>query len=283
MQADVLGSYRGIPYGYGSGVRICNPRTRIRIPYTNIASLPVYARISYTCPYMTGHVHPISSAISRINAIFNDLGFEFAEGPLIESEYYCFDALNFKRDHPARDMQDTFFIKGKEEAVLRTHTSTVQIRYMESHEPPIRIIAPGRVFRAEATDATHESQFFQFEGLYVDKGASLAHLKGVLEHFFSKFYERDITVRFRPGFFPFVEPGVEVDMLFKKKDGTEKWVEIMGAGMVHPNVLRNCDIDPDVYSGFAFGVGLERLIAIAAEVDDVRHFHTGDLRFVHQF
>jgi phenylalanyl-tRNA synthetase alpha chain len=232
---------------------------------------------------MTGHVHPISSAISRINAIFNDLGFEFAEGPLIESEYYCFDALNFKRDHPARDMQDTFFIKGKEEAVLRTHTSTVQIRYMESHEPPIRIIAPGRVFRAEATDATHESQFFQFEGLYVDKGASLAHLKGVLEHFFSKFYERDITVRFRPGFFPFVEPGVEVDMLFKKKDGTEKWVEIMGAGMVHPNVLRNCDIDPDVYSGFAFGVGLERLIAIAAEVDDVRHFHTGDLRFVHQF
>jgi phenylalanyl-tRNA synthetase alpha chain len=180
-------------------------------------------------------------------------------------------------------MQDTFWIQGREEAVLRTHTSPVQIRYMEKHEPPIRIIVPGRVFRAEATDATHEAQFYQFEGLYVDQGVSLAHLKGVLEHFFSKFYERDITVRFRPGFFPFTEPSVEVDMLFRKKDGTEKWVEIMGAGMVHPQVLKNCGIDPSVYSGFAFGVGLERLIAIAAEVDDVRHFHTGDLRFVQQF
>lgn len=230
-----------------------------------------------------GHVHPISSAISRINAIFYDLGFTFAEGPLIESEYYNFDALNVPRDHPARDMQDTFWIQGRAEAVLRTHTSPVQIRYMETHTPPIRIIVPGRVFRAEATDATHEAQFFQFEGLYVDKGVSLAHLKGVLEHFFSAFYERDITVRFRPGFFPFVEPGVEVDMLFRKKDGTERWVEIMGAGMVHPHVLANCGIDPKEFSGFAFGVGLERLIAIAAEVDDVRHFHTGDLRFVQQF
>jgi phenylalanyl-tRNA synthetase alpha chain len=230
-----------------------------------------------------GHVHPLSSAISRINAIFSELGFTFADGPLIESEYYNFDALNVPRDHPARDMQDTFWIQGREEAVLRTHTSPVQIRYMEQHAPPIRIIAPGRVFRAEATDATHEAQFYQFEGLYVDRGVSLAHLKGVLEHFFSKFYERDITVRFRPGYFPFVEPGVEVDMLFRKKDGSEKWVEIMGAGMVHPQVLKNCGIDPTKYSGFAFGVGLERLIAIAAEVDDVRHFHTGDLRFVHQF
>jgi phenylalanyl-tRNA synthetase alpha chain len=232
---------------------------------------------------MEGHLHPISRAISRINAIFNDLGFEFAEGPLIESEYYNFDALNVPRDHPARDMQDTFWIKDRKEAVLRTHTSPVQIRYMEKHKPPVRIIVPGRAFRAEATDATHEAQFFQFEGLYVDRGVSLAHLKGVLEHFFTTFYEREITVRFRPGYFPFVEPGVEVDMLFKKKDGTEKWVEIMGAGMVHPTVLTNCGIDPTEYSGFAFGVGLERLIAIAADVDDIRHFHTGDLRFVHQF
>ncbi len=230
-----------------------------------------------------GHMHPISSAISRIVHIFYELGFTYAEGPIVESEHYNFDMLNVPREHPARDMQDTFWVAGKEETVLRTHTSPVQIRYMESHKPPIRIIAPGRVYRAEATDVTHEAQFFQCEGLYVDKGVSLAHLKGVLEYFFTKFYERDITVRFRPGYFPFVEPGVEVDMLFKKKDGTEKWVEIMGAGMVHPDVLRGVGIDPQEYSGFAFGVGLERLIAIATEVDDVRLFHTGDLRFVQQF
>ncbi len=232
---------------------------------------------------MEGHVHPISSAISRINAIFYELGYEFAEGPLMESEYYNFDALNVPRNHPARDMQDTFFIKGRPETVLRTHTSPVQVRYMEKHQPPIRIIAPGRVFRNEATDATHEAQFFQFEGLCVDTDVSLADLKGTLEYFFSKFYERDITIRFRPGYFPFVEPGVEVDMLFKKRDGTEKWIEVMGAGMVHPNVLRAGGIDPERYAGFAFGVGLERLIMLAADVDDVRYFHTGDLRFVHQF
>jgi len=232
---------------------------------------------------MSGHVHPLSSAISRINKIFYDLGFEFAEGPLIESEHYNFDALNVPREHPARDMQDTFWVKGIEEAVLRTHTSPVQVRYMEKHKPPIRIIAPGRVFRNEATDATHEAAFFQFEGLYVDTQVSLAQLKGVLEYFFTKFYERDITVRFRPGYFPFVEPGVEVDMLFKKKDGTKKWIEVMGAGMVHPNVLRAGGLDPDEYTGFAFGVGLERLIMLAAGVDDVRLFHQGDLRFVNQF
>lgn len=230
-----------------------------------------------------GHVHPLSSAISRINSIFTELGFELAEGPLIESEYYNFDALNVPRDHPARDMQDTFWVKGKEEAVLRTHTSPVQIRYMEHHKPPIRIIVPGRVFRNEATDSTHEAQFLQVEGLYVDKKVSLAHLKGVLEVFFSKFYERDIILRFRPGYFPFVEPGVEVDMLLKKSDGSERWVEVMGAGMVHPNVLRAGGIDPTEYSGFAFGGGLERLIMIGAGIDDVRFFHTGDLRFVHQF
>jgi phenylalanyl-tRNA synthetase alpha chain len=232
---------------------------------------------------MVGHAHPLSSAISRITDIFSALGYSFAEGPLIESEFYNFDALNVPRNHPARDMQDTFFIKGRPETVLRTHTSPVQVRYMEKHTPPIRIIAPGRVFRNEATDVTHEAQFFQFEGLCIDKNVSLADLKGTLEHFFTKFYERDITVRFRPGYFPFVEPGVEVDMLFKRRDGTERWVEIMGAGMVHPNVLRAGGIDPEQFSGFAFGVGLERLIMLAAEVDDVRHFHTGDLRLVHQF
>jgi phenylalanyl-tRNA synthetase alpha chain len=232
---------------------------------------------------MVGHVHPISTAISRINRIFSELGYAFAEGPLIESEHYNFDALNVPRNHPARDMQDTFFIKGRAETVLRTHTSPVQVRYMEAHKPPIRIIAPGRVFRNEATDATHEAQFFQFEGLCIDRNVSLADLKGTLEYFFTKFFERDITVRFRPGYFPFVEPGVEVDMLFKKRDGTEKWIEVMGAGMVHPNVLTAGGIDAEEYSGFAFGVGLERLVMLASEVDDARLFHTGDLRFVHQF
>ena len=230
-----------------------------------------------------GHAHPISIAISRINAIFEDLGFEFADGPCIESEWYNFDALNVPQDHPARDMQDTFWVKDKEEAVLRTHTSPVQVRYMEKYGAPLRIIVPGRTFRNEATDATHEAQFFQLEALYVDKGVSLAHLKGTLEHMFSKFYERDITVRFRPGYFPFVEPGLEVDMLLTKKDGTEQWIEIGGAGMVHPNVLRAAKIDPELYSGFAFGFGIERMIMIATKIDDTRLFHTGDLRLINQF
>jgi phenylalanyl-tRNA synthetase alpha chain len=232
---------------------------------------------------MDGHLHPITVAISRINGIFNALGFELAEGPLIESEHYNFDALNVPRDHPARDMHDTFWVKDRDEAVLRTHTSPVQVRYMENHKPPIRVIVPGRCFRNEATDATHEAAFYQIEGLYIDKEVSLAHLKGVLEHFFSEFYGRDITLRFRPGYFPFVEPGVEVDMLLKRKDGSESWVEVMGAGMVHPNVLTAGGINPDEYRGFAFGGGVERLLMIGAQIDDVRLFHTGDLRFTHQF
>jgi phenylalanyl-tRNA synthetase alpha chain len=231
-----------------------------------------------------GHLHPISSAISRIRNIFDDLGYSFADGPLIESEYYNFDALNVPRDHPARDMQDTFFIAGEKEKVLRTHTSPVQIREMQKRgNKPLRIIVPGRVFRNEATDATHEAQFFQVEGLCIDKNISLSHLKGTLEHFFTHFYERDITVRFRPGFFPFVEPGVEVDMLLKKRDGGERWVEVMGAGMVHRNVLKEGGIDPKEYTGFAFGGGIERLIMIGAEISDVRLFHTADIRFTVQF
>lgn len=232
---------------------------------------------------MKGHIHPISVAISHMRGIFDAIGYEFADGPLIDSEYYNFDALNVPRDHPARDMHDTFWVKGKDETVLRTHTSTVQVHYMETHTPPIRIVSMGRVFRNEATDATHEAQFYQVEGLCVDKDISLAHLKGTLEHFFAQFYGREITIRLRPGYFPFVEPGVEVDMLLRKKDGTEQWVEVIGAGMVHPNVLRAGGIDPEEYKGFAFGGGIERLLMIGAEVDDVRNFHSADLRFIHQF
>lgn len=240
-----------------------------------------------------GHRHPLSQMIAEINSIFAEIGFVFAEGPEAETEYYNFDRLNFPKDHPARDMQDTFWFKGKdvsEPMVLRTHTSPVQARFMEAKvkeggEPPIRVIVPGKVFRNEATDATHEAQFYQLEGLYVDRGVHMGHLKGTLEYFFSKFFSGETEVRFRPSFFPFVEPGVEVDMMLKGSDSklANKWIEIMGAGMVHPNVLRDSGIDPSVYSGFAFGMGIDRLAVMKYGVDDIRNLYSGDLRFVNQF
>lgn len=235
-----------------------------------------------------GHQHPLTQMIAEINQIFSEIGFVFAEGPEAETEVYNFDKLNVAKDHPSRDMQDTFWFKDKdvsEPMVLRTHTSPVQARYMEAHKPPIRMIVPGKVFRNEATDATHEAQFYQLEGLHIDKGVHLGHLKGTLEYFFSKFFSGRTEVRFRPSFFPFVEPGVEVDM--KLLDGNSKlsgkWIEVMGAGMVHPNVLRNCGIDPAVYSGYAFGIGVDRLGVMRYGVEDIRDYYTGDLRFVNQF
>lgn len=252
-------------------------------------SLSATIRITMTTHNMTGHRHPLSQMIAEINSIFAEIGFVFAEGPEAETEYYNFDRLNFPKDHPARDMQDTFWFKDKdvsEPTVLRTHTSPVQARYMEAHpEPPIRVIVPGKVFRNEATDATHEAQFFQLEGLYVDKGVHLGHLKGMIEYFFSKFFDGDVDVRFRPSYFPFVEPGVEVDMMLRESESklANKWIEVMGAGMVHPNVLRDSGIDPQVYSGFAFGIGIDRLGVMKYGVDDVRNFYSGDLRFVNQF
>ncbi|MEM9336665.1 MAG: phenylalanine--tRNA ligase subunit alpha [Patescibacteria group bacterium] len=235
-----------------------------------------------------GHQHPITRMIAEINQIFAEIGFVFAEGPEAETEHYNFDRLNVPKDHPSRDMQDTFWFKAKdvsEPMVLRTHTSPVQARYMEAHGAPVRIIVPGKTFRNEATDATHEAQFYQLEGLYVDKGVHLGHLKGTLEHFFSKFFSGKTEVRFRPSFFPFVEPGVEVDMKLLEGEGklVGKWIEVMGAGMVHPNVLRDSGIDPDVYSGFAFGMGIDRLGVMKYGVEDVRDYYTGDLRFVNQF
>jgi len=226
--------------------------------------------------------------ISEINAIFGTLGFVFAEGPEAELEYYNFDRLNVPKDHPSRDMQDTFWFKTTDvlkPMVLRTHTSPVQARFMEAHTPPIRVIVPGKVFRNEATDATHEAQFYQLEGLCVDKGVSLAHLKGTIEYFFSKFFSGEVEVRFRPSFFPFVEPGVEVDMRLMSGNSklVGRWVEVMGAGMIHPNVLRDSGIDPLVYSGFAFGIGIDRLGFMKYEFDDVRQLYNGDLRFVNQF
>ena len=230
-----------------------------------------------------GHTHPISRAIFEIRAIFAELGFSVAVGPELETEWYNFDALNIPKDHPARDMQDTFWITSKERLVLRTHTSPVQIRYMEEKmkagiKPPYKIIVPGKVFRNEATDATHEAQFFQVEGLFVDTDVSMAHLKGILEFFFKKFFGPEVEVRFRPSFFAFTEPSAEVDMKWKGK-----WLEMAGAGLVHPNVLRNVGVDPEKYSGLAFGMGLDRLVMLRYGVPDVRMFYNGDLRLVSQF
>lgn len=233
-----------------------------------------------------GHLHPMTQVIREINAIFKELGFTVAIGPELETEFYNFDALNVPADHPARDMQDTFWIKGTrknekgedERQVLRTHTSSVQIRHMQTTKPPFRIIVPGKVFRNEATDATHEAQFFQIEALYVDKKVTLAQLKGTLEHFFKKVFGDDVEIRFRPSFFPFTEPSVEVDMKWK-----DRWLEMGGAGLVHPNVFKSAGIDPTQWTGFAFGFGIDRLVMLKYGVDDVRSLYTGDLRLVNQF
>ena len=254
------------------------------------------------------YIHPITGAIREIVSIFSEMGFSVAQGPEIEDEWHNFGALNVPEDHPARDMQDTFWLKPPAEGVrfarpaerssaglglpedglvMRTHTSPVQVRYMQEYEPPVRIIVPGKVYRNESTDMTHEAQFYQVEGLAVDTDINLAHLKGTLEHFFEKFFGGDVDVRFRPSYFPFVEPGVEVDMRLTGEGVPEKlkdkWIEIMGAGMVHPHVLNSVGINPKKYQGFAFGVGVERLAMLKWGIDDVRLFHTGDLRFVHQF
>ncbi|HVZ76292.1 MAG TPA: phenylalanine--tRNA ligase subunit alpha [Candidatus Paceibacterota bacterium] len=240
-----------------------------------------------------GHIHPISSLIREANRIFGKMGFAFAEGPLLEDEWHNFDALNVPKDHPARDMQDTFFIKNMPGHVLRTHTSPVQVRYMEAQVkagimPPYRVIVPGKVFRNEATDMTHEAEFFQIEGLAVGKDVTLGNLKGTLEQFFKELFRgANVEVRFRPSFFPFTEPSVEVDMRLVGDDVPEKlrgrWIEMMGAGMVHPNVLQNAGLDPEVYQGFAFGMGLDRLALLRWSIDDVRLMHSADLRFINQF
>jgi phenylalanyl-tRNA synthetase alpha chain len=226
-----------------------------------------------------GREHPLSIIINQAVKIFTDLGFEVATGPELEDIWHNFDALNVPKDHPAREMQDTFYIKGEEGKVLRTHTSSVQIRYMENliksgGKPPFAIVVPGKCFRNEATDATHEMQFYQIEGLMIGEDVNMAHLKGVLSHFYKKILGDDTDLRFRPSFFPFTEPSIEFDLKFNGK-----WLEMGGAGMVHPNVLKNCGIDPEKYQGFAFGPGLERLMVIKYGMPDIRPAYQGDLRF----
>ena len=243
----------------------------------------------YTPPYMdAGRLHPLSADIREIADIFGRMGFDVASGPELEDEWHNFTALNVPPDHPARDMQDTFWTKEEPPRVPRTQTSTLQIRYMEEKTsqgipPPYRIVVPGKVYRNEATDATHEAQFYQNEGLVVGTGISLAHLKGTLERFFKEYLGEHSKVRFRPSFFPFTEPSVEVDVWFEAPGKEGRWLEVMGAGMVHPQVLRNVGIDPEVYQGFAFGGGIERLIMVKHGVPDVRLFHAGDLRFSYGF
>ena len=229
-----------------------------------------------------GGLHPITRAQEQVEKLFASMGFAVADGPEIEDDFHNFTALRMFPDHPSRSMQDTFYVEGTEN-VLRTQTSPVQIRWMKSHPPPVRIICPGRVYRKDH-DATHSPMFHQVEGLWVDEGISLADLKGTITQFCRAFFERDdIGIRFRPSYFPFVEPGVEIDMEWTRKDGETGYLEIAGAGVVHPGVLRNGGIDPGKYSGFAFGMGLDRLAMLKYGVNDLRLFFENDLRFLAQF
>ncbi|MBI3478885.1 MAG: phenylalanine--tRNA ligase subunit alpha [Nitrosomonadales bacterium] len=224
----------------------------------------------------SGGLHPVTRTLERIEQLFHSLGFATASGPEIESDFYNFTALNIPENHPARAMHDTFYIDPRH--VLRTHTSPVQVRYMESNPPPLKIISPGRVYRFDS-DATHSPMFHQVEGLWVDEAVSFANLKGVVQNFLQRFFERDdLQVRFRPSFFPFTEPSAEMDMSWNGG-----WLEIGGCGMVHPNVLKHVNIDSEKYLGFAFGLGVERLAMLRYGVNDLRQFYESDLRFLKQF
>ena len=232
-----------------------------------------------------GGVHPVSRTLERITEIFARLGYELSDGPEIEDDWHNFEALNFPPHHPARAMHDTFyFADGR---LLRTHTSGVQVRYMQDllqagGKPPLRMIAAGKVFRSDS-DQTHTPMFHQVEGLLVDEHASFADLKGTLTEFVRAFFERDFEMRFRPSYFPFTEPSAEVDIAWQQADGSTRWLEVLGCGMVHPNVLRNVGIDPEKYTGFAFGLGVERFAMLRYGVDDLRSFFENDVRFLRQF
>ena len=239
-------------------------------------------------PVQWGKEHPITKVTREIDGIFLGMGFAIVEGPEVEYDYYNFEALNLPADHPARDTQDTFYINPK--ILLRTQTSPVQVRTMEKQAPPIRIISPGRVYRSDAVDATHSPMFHQVEGLVVDKGITMGNLKGTLELFAKNMFGESTRIRFRPHHFPFTEPSAEVDVSCFVCEGKgcslckgEGWIEILGAGMVHPNVLRGCNIDPDVYTGFAFGMGIERIVMRKYNIDDMRLLYENDVRFLSQF
>ena len=236
-----------------------------------------------------GKIHPVSQVIDEISSIFSEIGFSVEEGPDVENEYYNFTALNTPDNHPARDMHDTFYLDDKKELLLRTHTSPVQVRTMLKGKPPFKIIAPGRTYRSDS-DQTHAPMFHQVEGLHIDKNISMGHLKGCLNYFIKSFFEVDkIKMRFRPSHFPFTEPSAEVDIGYELKDGKivigegDKWLEILGCGMVHPNVLKNVKINPDNYQGYAFGIGIDRLAMLKYGINDLRAFFEADYRWLNHF
>ncbi len=240
---------------------------------------------------LLGHLHPLTQIKRKAEEIFESMGFSIIEGPEVETDWHNFDALNFPKEHPARDIIDTFWLKNNRlKLLLRTHTSPVQIRYMEKNNPPLRIIVPGRVFRREATDASHEINFYHLEGLMVDKDISVANFKAVIQEFYRKFFGKPVKIRFIPSFFPFVEPGFQIDISCLNCQGRgcsacqqSGWMEIMGAGMVYPNVLKNSGLNPKFLQGFAFGMGIERLVMMKYKINDIRLFYGGDLRFLTQF
>ncbi|MFH1714473.1 MAG: phenylalanine--tRNA ligase subunit alpha [Candidatus Nealsonbacteria bacterium] len=235
-----------------------------------------------------GHLHPMTQVRRKVNDIFQAMGFSLVFGPEMETEWYNFDALNIPKNHPARDLWDTFYLSNG--LLLRTHTSPVQVRYMEKNQPPLKIIAPGRVYRHEATDASHETNFYQLEGLMVGKSVSVANFKAIIAEFFKRFFDKSVKIRLIPSYFPFVEPGFQVDMSCLNCEGKgcsscsySGWLEMMGAGMVHPNVLKSAGLIPKNWQGFAFGMGIDRLMMMKYKINDIRLSYSGDLRFLEQF
>jgi len=240
--------------------------------------------------YKLGHLHPLTQVQNGLEDIFKSMGFMILDGPELESDYYNFEALNIPAWHPARDIQDTFYIESKDNLLLRTHTSPVQIRAMQKYGAPLRGVVPGRVFRNEATDASHDHTFYQLEGLMIDKDIAITHLVAVMKEMLSAIFKKEVKVRLRPGYFPFVEPGFELDFgcLICHGKGCSickntGWIEFVGSGLVHPNVLKAGGIDPQKWSGFAFGLGLTRLVMMKYGIDDIRLMQSGDLRFLNQF
>jgi phenylalanyl-tRNA synthetase alpha chain len=240
-------------------------------------------------PFSKGRVHPVSQVIDEISSIFSEIGFSVAEGPDVETEHNNFTALNTPEDHPARDMHDTFYLEENKKILLRTHTSPVQIRTMLSEKPPFKIIVPGRTYRCDS-DQTHAPMFHQLEGLHIDKNITMSHLKGCLDYFIKEFFEvKNIKMRFRPSHFPFTEPSAEVEIGYKLENGKiiigegDKWLEILGCGMVHPNVLKNVKIDTKAYQGFAFGIGIDRLAMLKYGINDLRAFFESDYRWLNHF
>jgi phenylalanyl-tRNA synthetase alpha chain len=240
-------------------------------------------------PFSKGKIHPVSQVIDEISSIFSEIGFSVAEGPDVETEYNNFTALNTPEDHPARDMHDTFYLDENKKTLLRTHTSPVQIRTMLNEKPPFKIIAPGRTYRCDS-DQTHAPMFHQLEGLHIDKNINMSHLKGCLDYFIKEFFEvKNIKMRFRPSHFPFTEPSAEVDIGYRLENGRiiigegDKWLEILGCGMVHPNVLKNVKVDPKHFQGFAFGMGIDRLAMLKYGINDLRAFFESDYRWLSHF